>query len=68
LEAYGVSVHAIKADLSSVSEVERLGKEAIEWSPTGGIDILVSNAATGKMKDWMDVRSKLKRVLMAGYC
>jgi NAD(P)-dependent dehydrogenase (short-subunit alcohol dehydrogenase family) len=51
-------VHVIKGDLSSVSEVERLGREAIEWSPTGGIDILVSNAGTGKMKDWMDVCSR----------
>ena len=34
----------------------RLANEAIEWGPTGRMNILVSNARVGKRKDWMDVR------------
>jgi NAD(P)-dependent dehydrogenase (short-subunit alcohol dehydrogenase family) len=50
-------VHSIKADLGNAAECERLANEAIEWSPTGGIDILVSNAGAGKRKEWFDVSS-----------
>jgi len=55
LAAYNVSVHSIQADLSSAAECERLAAEAAQWSPSGGIDILVSNAGAGKMKNWIDV-------------
>jgi NAD(P)-dependent dehydrogenase (short-subunit alcohol dehydrogenase family) len=55
LGTYNVSVHSIQVDLSSAAECERLAAEAAQWSPTGGIDILVSNAGAGKRKDWIDV-------------
>jgi short-subunit dehydrogenase len=55
LAAYNVSVHSIQIDLSSATECERLAEEASKWSPTAGIDILVSNAGAGKRKDWIDV-------------
>lgn len=45
----------MQVDLSSVAQCERLAAEANKWSPTGGIDILVSNAGAGKRKDWFDV-------------
>jgi 3-oxoacyl-[acyl-carrier protein] reductase len=54
LETYGVSVYSIQADLSSAAECERLAAEAIKWNTSGGIDILVSNAGTGKRKDPLD--------------
>jgi len=56
LEEYGVAVHSIKEDVGSVKECERLAWEAIAWSPTGGVDILISNAGGGKRTDWFDVQ------------
>jgi short chain dehydrogenase len=55
LAEYEISVHSIKADLSSTAECERLASEAVKWSPTGGIDILISNSGAGKRKNWIDV-------------
>jgi len=62
-----VSIHNIKADLSSATECERLASEAAKWSPTGGIDILISNAGAGKIKNWLDVFS-LPASLIKGHC
>jgi len=62
LPGYNVSFHSIKADLSSAAEVERLASEAAKWSPTGGIDILVSNAGAGKRKDWIDVSRSFNEI------
>jgi len=56
LKDYDVAVHSIKADVGSVKECERLASEAIAWSPTAGVDILISNAGAGKRKDWFDVQ------------
>jgi len=55
LEAYQVSVLSLQVDLSSAAQCEKLAAEASKWSPTGGIDILISNAGAGKRKDWIDV-------------
>jgi NAD(P)-dependent dehydrogenase (short-subunit alcohol dehydrogenase family) len=48
-------VHSLQADLSSASDCEKLAQEAISWSPSGGIDILASNAGAGKLKSWLEV-------------
>jgi short-subunit dehydrogenase len=55
LSEYNVKVHLIRANLSSASECERVADEAANWSPTGGIDILINNAGTGKVKPWIEV-------------
>lgn len=67
LSTYRVAVHSIQADLSSASECERLAREAIEWSPSGGIDILVSNAGAGKLKNWLEVGLVRSEKLNSGY-
>jgi NAD(P)-dependent dehydrogenase (short-subunit alcohol dehydrogenase family) len=55
LSSYEVSVHCLQADLGSAWDCERLAQEAISWSPSGGIDILASNAGAGKLKNWLEV-------------
>jgi NAD(P)-dependent dehydrogenase (short-subunit alcohol dehydrogenase family) len=51
-------VHSLQADLSSASDCEKLAQEAISWSPSGGVDILASNAGAGKLKNWLEVISR----------
>ena len=52
-----MKVTCIQANLGDTKECVRLAEEAEEWSPTGGMDILISNAGKGNLTNWLDVRS-----------